>query len=208
MKQKLDKLKKRIIPNKKIALFLIGILLTGFIAGSLFVILLNQKDLSLVKESIKGFFQTIQTSSYSSSHMFFDSIIENLFFVILIWILGISVIGIPFPLFFLFFKSFLSGFTITAIITVYGIKGSLFGFFTLFPHQLVSLFVYLFLITYSVKLSFQIVYAVTKKKTIDFKTVMKSYPKILFTSTIGILFASFLEAYFMPFLLGSFFSIL
>lgn len=197
MKQK-DKLKNKVSRNKKMLTFLIGILVIGIVAGSLFMVVLNSADIALIKEHLETFITNIESNKLNYTESFIHSLGTNLVYVIGIWLLGISVIGIPIIIFLYFAKAFTLGFSISSIIYEYKLKGCLFAFFYVFPHHILSILLYTFLMLYSLSLSIRVSKTLIAKKTLDFKIIMRRYSVVLIISLIGAVIVSLLEAFVMP----------
>ena len=195
----LDKLKMKIHGNKKMILFLVGLMMIGIIAGSIFVVLLKQNDQDLLKEYLTNFMTNIETNQLNKMSAFLNTIGGNFFLILFIWLLGISVIGIPIILFVFFSKAFVLGFSITSIILNYKLKGCLMAFFYIFPHHVVNMGIYIMLLMYSLTVSFKIIKAMLKKESFDFKSIIKQYSRILLFSLIGVLFTTLFEIYVVPF---------
>lgn len=197
----LDKLKEKLKRNKKMIIFLVGLFFVGIISGSFFVVLLKETDQTLLKEYLTSFITNIETGNLNYQKAFLNTIGGNLFSVILIWLLGISVIGIPIILFMFFTKSFVLGFSITSILLNYRLKGCLIAFFYVFPHHVINILLYIMLLMYSLTLSYKILKAMIKKESFPFKTIIKTYSKILFCSILGIFLTTILEIYLVPVIL-------
>lgn len=200
--KELDKLKVRVTSKKKIIVFLITLFVIGLIAGSLFIVILNDTDKSLVKDSMTSFITNIQNNKLNYKDALISSLGSNLFYVILIWLLGISVIGVPIILFLYFSKAFMLGFSISSILYQYKLKGSLIALFYVFPHHIISIFIYTLLLIYALRLSMRLSKTILSKKSIDFKVIMKQYLSILMIVIIGTIISSLLEVFVMPHLLS------
>ena len=137
--KKYRNIKNIILPNKKINIFIVSILFLGIIAGSLFVNIISMNDRSLVIDKIKLFIDNISNSSLSSILVFKNSISINLIYVIIIWILGLSLIGIIFNIFILFIKGFIFGFGIASFIVTYSYKGLALSFLYLLFGELMNI---------------------------------------------------------------------
>lgn len=204
MNKKLYAAKNSILSQKKFYVFLITIMLVGIVSGIIFVFFLNETDKTEVTKEITTFFNLVKTSdgiNYSKSLI--NSLLVNISYVILIWLLGISVIGFPFILGILFIKSFIFGFSISSIIATYGVKGILGAFLYVFPHQIIVLILYLLLGFYSLSFCYKLFSHLFLKKTVNFKRGMNKYLKILGISIIVSIFITFYEVflstYFMKF---------
>lgn len=195
----LDKLKMKIHGNKKMILFLVGLMMIGIIAGSIFVVLLKQNDQDLLKEYLTNFMTNIETNQLNQMSAFLNTVGGNFFLILFIWLLGISVIGIPIILFVFFSKAFVLGFSITSIILNYKLKGCLMAFFYIFPHHVINMGIYIMLLMYSLTVSFRIIKAMLKKESFDFKSIIKQYSRILLFAFVGVLFTTLFEIYVVPF---------
>ena len=193
-----DKLKNTIVINKKMIICLIVIVLVGIITGSLLVAVLNESDKNLVTEYINTFFNNIKDNKLNYIDTLKNSLISNISLIIVIWLLGISIIGIPIITFLYFCKSFILGFSLSSIIMHYKIKGCLIAFLYIFPHQVINIIMLTILMTYALSLSFKLISSFFKKKTIDFKIIMKKYLVILLFSLLISIISSLLEVFLMP----------
>ncbi len=200
MKKIWDKTFKKIHTNKRMLVFLFTLLFMAVLFGSFFATKLSTNDLEEIKSSLDTFFSMTKQNKLNPLPAFFQSFGANMMFTIAIWILGISVIGAPLMIVLFFMKAFTLGFTIASMIKIYHLKGLLYSLIYIFPHQVINLLVFIFLIMFSMSLSITLFQALLKKKTVDFSKVMNRYVFIL-AITIGILIiTSLLEIYLMPFL--------
>ena len=147
----INKLKYGAINNKKIIYYLIGLSLIGIIGGSLFITILSKHDQSLIKEYMNNFIASINKFNIKSINI--TSILTNIFFIITIWLLGISVIGIPIILFMYFSKFFTLGFSISSFILTYKLKGTLIALVYIFPVQIINMIIYSLITLYAIKIS-------------------------------------------------------
>lgn len=198
MKKQWDKLKSIFIINKQITIFLIGLSIVAVVAGAFYITILNKTDQSLVKTSINEFFNNINNNNLNYIASLKNIILTNVGFIIVIWLLGISVIGIPIIIFLFFSKAFVIGFSISSIIFNYKLKGTLLSLFYIFPHHIINIYIYIILIAYAISLSFKIIESIIKRKSIDFKVVMNKYLYVLLVSLIVIVITSLFEIFAMP----------
>jgi len=198
MKKIIHVAKNELKKNNKIAL-LIGILIiVGFIAGTLFITILDQADKEIVLTSITDLFEKIKAREINYFYTLRTSIIANLFYVTAIYILGISIIGIPIVMVMTFFKAFILGFSISAIIYSYQLAGTVLSFVYTFPHQLLNVAIVGFMSIYSIKVSITLFSLIFSKKSINFKLIMKKYFVIFVTCVVLSIISSLLEAFFTP----------
>lgn len=191
-----------ILPNKKINLFVVFIVILGIISGSIFLMVINDSDRTLVTEEITTFISNISTNSINNSSAFKNSIIESLIFVLLTWILGMSIIGTIFNIFFIYLKSFAIGFSISSFILVYKYKGILSSLVYIIPSQLINILIMLIIGVYTIlfaKYLFKIIFL--KDKSINLGRFFKKYMLVFGICLILGLISSVLEAYLVPSLL-------
>ncbi len=208
MKKILDKIKRNIQTNKNMLIFLSIIGIIGIIIGTILNIALNSEDSKLVSDFLNDFIYNIQNNTLNYKDSYINCLLSNLLYVIFIWLLGISVIGLPITLFIFFTKTFVIGFSIASIIANYKLKGCLLALSYIFPHMIINIFVYIILTMYSLSLSLKMLQTIVKKQTLDFKFIMRKYLKILIISIIAIIITAALEVFLTPILMKFVISIL
>ena len=203
----MDKLKLRINIDKKLLIFLTILLLIGITVGSIFVSILDSTDKNLISEHLYNFIDNIESNNLDYFSVLKNNLITNISFVIVIWLLGISVIGLPFILIMFFSKCFILGFSIGAVLYVFKFNGILFSLFYILPGQVVSILIYLLLTMYAMSFSFKMIYTILKRKTLDFKIIMNKYFKIFLFVLLIIIVMNLYDTYLMPKLIKQFFKI-
>lgn len=201
MNIKMDKLKEKAMANKRSILFLSGLSLIGLIAGSLFITFISKSDQALVQAYIENFMESVQMNKLNYLDAIKNTLVSNFSFTSLIWLLGISIIGIPIILFMYFTKSFMIGFSVSTFILKYKLKGVLYAIVYIFPHHLINLIVYTLLMVYAMKFSYYLLSAILKKKTIHFKSLMNPYLRILMIVAIALLITALYETFAVPYFL-------
>lgn len=201
MKKQMDKLKKKTTSNKKIIVFLVGLFLIGLIAGSIFITIISKSDQALVKEYIKEFVNKADKNKLNYLEALKNASLSNGLFIVIVWLLGFSIIGIPIVIFMYFSKAFILGFSLSSFILQYKFKGLLPALIYFFPHHVVNILAYTLIMIYSLKISFILINSIIKKKTISFKAIMNRY-LIVFVVSIGmVIVASLYECFVVPFLI-------
>lgn len=192
------KAKKSITNQKKKYLFLTTIISIGILSGILFIFFISKEDKSLVKTELTTFFTYIQTNDIHYLTAFTNSLFSNLIYLIIIWILGISIAGIPIIIFLLFFKGFILGFSFSAVIANYGVKGILLSMAYQLPHALLLLIIFLLIGFYAINFSIRLFRNLFLKEQINLGPYFKRYNQIAIISIIGILICSLLETFLSP----------
>lgn len=202
MNKKLNSGLALILPNKKVNLFVIFIVILGIISGSLFLMVLNENDKSEVINEISTFMTNINTNNINNLNSFKNSLIEGMILIILSWILGMSIIGVIFNIFFIYMKSFIIGFSISSFILVYKYKGILSSLVYTVPSQLINILIILILGVYTLLFSkylFKMIFI--KDKTVNLGKFFKKYVLVFGICIILCVISSLCEAYLLPSLL-------
>lgn len=202
MNKKLNSGLALILPNKKVNLFVIFIVILGIISGSLFLMVLNENDKSEVINEISTFMTNINTNNINNLNSFKNSLIEGMILIILSWILGMSIIGVIFNIFFIYMKSFTIGFSISSFILVYKYKGILSSLIYVIPSQLINILIILILGVYTLLFSkylFKMIFL--KDKTVNLGKFFKKYVLVFGICIILCVISSLCEAYLLPSLL-------
>lgn len=200
MKKKKTKILDIILPSKKTNYFIITILVLGLISGSIFLVMLSETDKTSVINQIKTFFDNIANGSINSGLALKNSLIINYIFVLVIWILGLSIIGILFNVFLVYIKGFILGFSISSIIATYNYKAIPATLLYVFPQQVLNVIVICILAIYSVMFTKNLLAIIINKKNNN-RLMLKKYTIILIFSIITSFISSASEVYLFPNLL-------
>lgn len=187
--------------NKNIYVSLIIVVIISLIFGIVFITILESDDKTLVTNQITNFFDIIKNNNYVGKNNILNNFLNSSVFIILIWILGLSIIGIPIIICLLFYKGFTLAFTITSLIYSLKIKGILISFIYIFPHLILNLIVYFIVTYYSFNFSIKIFNSIFYKKDFNCKSYIKKYLFILLISIITIMLTTLYETFIMPYII-------
>ncbi len=206
MKKIINYLNETVKKEKNILIFNTIIFLVGVVLGSLFINFITNADKKLLIEQVSTFFSNIKklTSDIFGFESFLSILFNNLLVLSIIFVLGISMIGIPIVIFILFFKGFMLGTTISTIILKYSIKGIVGAILYIFPVCILTICVYLFMCFYAIYVSKKFLRAFLKKDSLNFKQFLGKYLLSFIVSIMLILLLSLLDAYLTPLLLKLF----
>jgi len=205
----LRRTKNSVLKQKKIYFFLVGLVIISILSGIFFWFMISDNDKLLVTNQLTSFFNSIKKGAkinYWGSLL--NSIITNLIYIILIWLLGISIIGLPIVLFMITIKSFIVGFSISSIVAIYGFKGLLGALVYTFPHQIIFLLLLILLGFYSISFCIKLFKYLFLKQIINFKSAMRRYLQILLISIGAGIFISLFETFISTFLIKLFTTII
>ena len=160
MKKKLI-FKNNLEKNKYKYIFLLTIILIGFLSGIILANVLSYNDKKEMVNIVETYFLNLKNGAevnYLKNLLNISS--TNFLYFFLIIIFSLSIIGVLLNPFILYFKSFIIGFSLGIIIITYGFKGILLGIFYVFPGAIINLITYLLLSFHGINLSLKIFKAI------------------------------------------------
>ena len=188
--------------EKKKYLFIISIAVIGIFVGIVFANVINKADKVLVEDKLTTYFLNIKDNkniNYFGNLL--NSFLNNNLYLIIIWLLGLSIIGIVLNNFIIFFKSFVIGFSIGSIINVYLYKGIIGALIYIFPHHIINILVYIVLIYHANNFSIKLFKTLFLKQDNKIKELMPKYLKILLYCFIALSISALLETFLSPFII-------
>lgn len=132
-----DNITAHIENNRNLYFFLLLTFVLGVSAGAFTVNGLSVIQRDELNNYFQGFLQLLNNQTIESSELFSYGLVENMKLVGLLWILGLTIIGIPFIFLILGIKGFVIGFSSGFIINALGVKGLLFSAFSLLPKEII-----------------------------------------------------------------------
>ena len=187
------------ISKNKLLLFLIIITIISILLGIFFIAVISNDNQELIKSTINSYFLDINENKIKYFKNLWSILTSNLFLILFIWIMGISIIGIIISLILLIYKSFLIGFSFTSILYTYGFKGLISGIIYIFP-EIINLFIVFILTYYSISFSILIFNYLFKKKEYN-RIFVRRYLKLLVISSLIIIFSTLISTFVIPNLL-------
>jgi stage II sporulation protein M len=176
---------------------------TGVAAGAFAVNGLSSIQRHELTSYLDGFLDLMDGYSVKSSELLRLSVLDNAKLVVLLWILGVSIIGIPFIFLAIGIKGFITGFSSGFIIKMLGIKGVLFSVVGFLTKEIIIVPCIIALGVNGINFSMNMISNRSIKNMIrnDLKTNFAAYSAaVVFYS--GILFTGILfEAYVTPVLI-------
>lgn len=200
-----SKYKNEYNKNKKRRLFkmLLIITIVSIVIGIFYVAIISKADKNLLKNSFDQFFSSIKENHYNPLEAFTKCFLSNVLLTFLIWILGISIIGIPISVIYLIFKSFVFGFSLSSMIYTYGIRGVIPSLIYSLP-LFINLVIIFLLTFYAVNFSKKLYLFLFKKKDIPLTRMVRIYSKFLLFLLIIMTISCILSSYLIPILINVF----
>lgn len=179
------------------------LLMMGVIFGALIVnslALSDKKDLYIY---LTQFFGQVSEGHLASSRAVFTQSLTHYFkYIGLIWLLGLSIIGLPLILILLFLKGVVVGFTVGFLVSQMNWYGLLLSFVSILPQNFVLIPAFIIVSTVSVAFSLELIQQqVMKKKPRPFFPQFTRYTLLVGAISIVLLFVALFEAYVSPVLM-------
>ena len=171
----------------------------GISTGAITVTALSQEQSTELCNYMKDFFSVLNTQNISNLDLFKTSIFDNIKNIILLWFLGITVIGIPFVLIMIGLKGFVTGFTVGFLIRYLGFKGVIFSLVGILPQSLIVVPCYIALGVICIAFSLTIFKnRSSKHRREDIKTSFLAYTTLILILLCLVSLGSVVEAYVTP----------
>lgn len=186
--------------NASIYLFVIVLLFMGVIFGAIVVNSLHNELKQDLLFYLKQFFSQVEKDKIGKpSIVWKESYFSQLMYIGIIWLLGISVIGLPIILILLFMKGVVVGFTVGFLVDQMGIEGFFLAIASVLPQNLIVIPVYIFISTVSIGFSIQLIKQLfIKKQTDSILPNLVSYTFIFLIVGVILAGSSIIEGYISP----------
>jgi len=121
--------------------FVVLVLVIGVAAGAMAVKILPDEQKTELAGYLRIFFQNLTGGtdhSIDTASAFGPVMINHIKTITVIWLLGFTIIGIPFVLFIVFTRGFVIGFTVGFLLDEYIARGLLFALAAVLPHNVLA----------------------------------------------------------------------
>lgn len=191
-----DYLKSNIVAYFFISL----ILIVGIVVGALAVKTLPDEQKSELISYLRILFTGLTKGSdgiTDTSNMLGTVMINNIKTIALMWLLGFTVIGIPFVLFMVFTRGFIIGFTVGFLVNEYVMKGLLFALASVLPHNFLAIPAILITGVSSITFSLKLLRRKTQTRINIFYESL-SYTGVCIAMMLLIVLGALIEVYVSP----------
>ncbi|WP_102345689.1 stage II sporulation protein M [Bacillus sp. Marseille-P3661] len=191
--------------NSSIYLFTTVLFLIGVIFGAIIVNSLNFLQKEDLYYYLSRFFGQVSNGEFANSALMFkQSFMHYAKYVGLMWILGLSIIGLPIILILLFLKGVVVGFTVGFLVNQIGWYGFLLSFVSVMPQNIILVPAFIFLGAAAITFSLKMIRQQFVKKVNDpiFPHFVR-YSLLMSGILLIIGLASMFEAYVSPTLMKS-----
>jgi len=180
--------------------FIILIFIIGVVVGALAVKTLPDEQKIQLIGYLHIFFTGLTQEgglNTTSENMITSVMFTNGKTILLMWILGFTIVGIPFVLLILFIRGFIIGFTVGFLVNEYVMRGLLFALASVLPHNFFAIPAILVMGVSATRFSLMLV----RRKTysnINLWYEAAGYSIISIAMLVVVLFAALLEVYISP----------
>lgn len=171
--------------------------LIGIILGGIFLLFLNDSSIEIMGSSINTYFNNIKSNSIKYSNNFIVGLVNSFSIGIIIWLLGISMVGGVFIILIFGIKCFMVSLSFFSIIYLYGINGILLSIIYIIPYFINMLLLFI-LSYYAISFSILIFKYFFRGVSYNRKVIIKRYIKILGLCLIGFLITTLIDVFLVP----------
>lgn len=178
-----------------ILFFMIGISSGAFMSKALTES--ENKDLIVY---LKNFFSIVDSKDINNFSILKQSLLNNFQTGIIIWVLGVTVIGIPLILLLIALRGFIIGFTVGFFVKQMGMKGMIFSLVSILPQNILIVPSTIFVGVLGISFSIMIIKNMTRKnRKYNVVNQFFIYSTIMAIIHIMIAVGCLIEAYISPF---------
>lgn len=193
MRKKIFRIKRN---KKKTLIFLIITAIIFILLGVLIIAVLSKNNKILLKDYIEGFFLQIKEGKFNYGKSLKTVFFKNTISMFLIWLLGISLVGIPIILVYFAFKALTMGMSIASIIYFYHTRGILLGIIYIIP-SIINIFIFLILGYNSIKMSRYLYHILFLKEETN-KRIIRRYVNVLLILLVFVVISTLIEVLVVP----------
>ncbi|MEG6585655.1 stage II sporulation protein M [Dendrosporobacter sp. 1207_IL3150] len=180
--------------------FIILIFIVGIVVGALAVKTLPDEQKTELISYLRILFNGLTKGTDGVgdiSNMLGTVIINNVKTIVLMFILGFTVIGIPFVLFMVFTRGFIIGFTVGFLVNEYVMKGLLFALASVLPHNFLAVPAIVITGVSAIAFSLKLIRRKTNGRSNIFSESL-IYTGICITMMVVMVIAAVIEVYVSP----------
>lgn len=188
--------------NSALYIFSTVLFIMGLIYGSFIIKSLSDNQEQELINYLSDFFYNISAGEWQNSKIAFQQILfDDVKYLLLIWFLGLSIIGMPIIFLIIFMKGLVVGFTISFLISELGWKGFLFSVFTIVPQNLLIVPAFIIAGVAGTLFSLSLIKNRAASKIATYQQSFFSYSLLILLLGGIIVIASAYEAFVSPYLM-------
>ncbi len=174
---------------KQVYLFISILVIVGFCMGIFLSNYIDVKDTANLSAYLTTVNENVDKYAY-----FVDQFFLGILFILFVFFLGTSIIGIPIVSFITFTKGLQIGFSCALFVCTYQMKGIIGILITLLPQVLMDLLATFLISACAIQLSMYLIYSCSNCERLDFKRLINSVLNDIFISFVIVLIGSYIKA--------------
>ncbi|MGM0502318.1 MAG: stage II sporulation protein M [Bacillota bacterium] len=179
-------------------------LVVGLIAGSIAVKILSYGQKEELIQYLSNFSGEIEKLIINHQLILKDVITTNLKFVLTLWLLSLSVIGVIFVPVIIFFRGFILGFTVGFLVDEMFFKGLLLAIVAIAPQNLLMIPALILGALFCLVFSFKLFTGIIGGKRYNFINLVTNYSILMAVIALIFIIAAVIETYITPQLISLF----
>ena len=190
----------RHINNNFLLYFLLVLfLMVGISAGAITVNVLDNSQKQEMISFLNSFFKILNQDSVDSFILLKHSLLNNVQTLLLIWLLGIIVLGIPLVIGIVILRGFVIGFTVGFLVNELGFKGFVFSILAILPQNIFVIPGIIIISAISISFSVKIIKnRINRNIRYKFATELVRYSLVTASLSLLLILGSLIEAYITP----------
>lgn len=177
-------------------------ILVGLCAGAFAVNNLSSVQTAALSDYMNGFSEIYANESVSAGNLLVLASGETLKGFGLLFLAGLTIIGLPLIYLLCATRSFLCGFSVGVFLRAFGAKGILISFLTLVPTDMLKLSAFLFFGVHAVIFSMQMLKLLSKKDlSVNFQKAIAIFLKAAVIGVVLLFFSVLYEVFVTPMVL-------
>lgn len=182
--------------------FLLGIAICGLLFGGIIAGELSSANTSALSHTVQNLITAIQGHQLAlPSDLWRQRLTADFQVIALLWLFGLSVIGLPFVVVVLFIRSFSIGFAVGFTVLDFGWKGFVLATVGIFLYQVLAVSILVVASAIAIRFSADLLQQVYPLSVLSLEFLR--YTGAFFLCTVGLVISSGMQAYIMPTILGS-----
>lgn len=198
-------IREKLQPHMHLWSFLGAVVLCGLLFGAVVAGQLNAGDTIVLANAVSHLLSAItQHQLAPGSDLWWQRVIQDGQVLALLWLFGVSVIGIPFIAVTLFLRAFSIGFSVGFTVLQFGWKGFLLSGIIIFMHQIISMGALLVAGGVAIQFSTQILEQSLPIRALPWRFI--KYTFVFLICMLGLMLGAAVSAYIGPAIMSAVFS--
>jgi stage II sporulation protein M len=198
-------IREKLQPHMHLWSFLGAVVLCGLLFGAVVAGQLNAGDTIVLANAVSHLLSAItQHQLAPGADLWWQRVIQDGQVLALLWLFGVSVIGIPFIAVTLFLRAFSIGFSVGFTVLQFGWKGFLLSGIIIFMHQIISMGALLVAGGVAVQFSTQILEQSLPIRALPWRFI--KYTFVFLICMLGLMLGAAVSAYLGPAIMSAVFS--